>query len=91
MVTGKSSLFLAIVILGYVCGIIHKAIYSRDIVIYLYALNLILVVIDLGLCLYYSNPAKPENSKTKQQRCLAERAIIVADDKIELLYKRERD
>jgi len=53
-VTGKSALFLLIVILGYLCGIIHKILYSRDFVIYLYALNLVLVTIDLVLCLYYS-------------------------------------
>jgi hypothetical protein len=53
-VTGKSALFLLIVILGYICGIVHKILYSRDFVIYLYALNLILVTIDLVLCLYYS-------------------------------------
>lgn len=54
VVTGKSVLFLVIIILGYVCGIIHKILYSRDFVIYLYAVNLVLVTVDLMLCLYYS-------------------------------------
>jgi hypothetical protein len=54
VVTGKSVLFLVIIILGYVCGIIHKILYSPDFVIYLYAVNLVLVTVDLMLCLYYS-------------------------------------
>jgi len=54
VVTGKSVLFLVIIILGYVCGIIHKLLYSPDFVIYLYAVNLVLVTVDLMLCLYYS-------------------------------------
>jgi hypothetical protein len=53
-VSGKSTLFLLIVIAGYLFGIIHKILYSRDLVILLYALNLILVAVDLGLCRYYS-------------------------------------
>jgi len=54
VVTGKSVLFLVIIILGYVCGIIHKILYSPDFVIYLYAVNLVLVTVDLMLCFYYS-------------------------------------
>ena len=54
VVAGKSVLFLVIIILGYVCGIIHKLLYSPDFVIYLYAVNLVLVTVDLMLCLYYS-------------------------------------
>lgn len=54
VVTGKSVLFLVIIVLGYVCGIIHKIIYSPDFVIYLYAANLVLVTVDLLLCLHYS-------------------------------------
>jgi hypothetical protein len=57
-VTGKSILFLIIVILGYACGILHKVMYSMDCIIYLYIANLVLVAIDLGLCIYYSSPAR---------------------------------
>lgn len=53
-VRGKSQLFLMVIIAGYLCGLIHKILYSRDLVIVLYAINLILVAIDLGLCVYYS-------------------------------------
>ena len=34
--TGKSIMFLCIVLIGYIAGIIHKSIYSVDHVIYLY-------------------------------------------------------
>ena len=50
-VTGKSPLFMIIVILGYLSGIIHKYLYSPDAVIYLYALNMVMVAVDLML--YY--------------------------------------
>jgi hypothetical protein len=47
VVAGKSPLFMAIVCLGYLSGIVHKVLYSRDWVITLYALNLVLVAVDL--------------------------------------------
>lgn len=56
-VAGKSRLFLAIIILGYAFGIIHKVLYRPDWVIALYALNLILVAVDLALVIRYRTPA----------------------------------
>jgi hypothetical protein len=50
-VAGKSPLFLGILIAGYVFGCLHKVLYALDWVILLYAMNLILVCVDLGL--YY--------------------------------------
>jgi hypothetical protein len=49
VVAGKSPIFMIIVILGYASGITHKLLYSRDWVIMLYGLNLIMVAIDLVL------------------------------------------
>ena len=49
MVMGKSPLFMSLVILGYIFGIIHKSLYSNDIVIWLYVFNATLVSIDLFL------------------------------------------
>ena len=46
---GKSLLFLIIIALGYISGIIHKLVYSFDIVIYLYILNVLMVSIDIIL------------------------------------------
>ena len=53
VVSGKSPLFMAVICLGYVCGIIHKALYAMDWVILLYALNMMLVAVDLGLYVRY--------------------------------------
>ena len=51
IVQGKSPLFMAILSLGYVCGLTHKILYSQDWITALYALNLIMVLTDLSL--YY--------------------------------------
>jgi len=53
-VKGKSKLFLSLIILGYVFGIIHKVLFSMDIVVWLYVINLLLVGADLSLCIKYS-------------------------------------
>ena len=50
---GKSFLFTFLLFIGYVFGILHKSFYFHDIVIALYALNLILISIDM--CLYVRN------------------------------------
>ncbi|MDL2220022.1 hypothetical protein LJC04_06840 [Ruminococcaceae bacterium OttesenSCG-928-O06] len=50
---GKSLFFLGIIFLGYVCGITHKLLYSRDIVMVLYMLNMVMVGTDIGLFLHY--------------------------------------
>lgn len=52
---GKSPFFLVIIILGYISGIINKLLYSRDLVMYLYILNLAMVSTDLAL--YFRNRA----------------------------------
>ncbi|MFA5104946.1 MAG: hypothetical protein WC527_07220 [Candidatus Margulisiibacteriota bacterium] len=44
---GKSLRFLIIVFIGYVAGIIHKLLYSRDIVTVFYFLNASMVLIDI--------------------------------------------
>jgi len=54
VVTGKSPLFMAIVSLGYLSGILHKAFYSPDWVVVLYVLNMLMVLTDLMLYLRYS-------------------------------------
>lgn len=53
VVIGKSPFFMSLVILGYIFGIVHKLLYSRDIVVFLYVFNALLVATDLTLyCLY---------------------------------------
>ncbi|HYH03609.1 MAG TPA: hypothetical protein VEC37_10930 [Bacillota bacterium] len=46
---GKSGLFLVVVLIGYASGIIHKLLYSFDLVIYMYILNMVMVSADLVL------------------------------------------
>lgn len=53
VVIGKSPLFMSLVILGYIFGIIHKVLYSRDVVIFLYMFNALLVATDLFLYFLY--------------------------------------
>ena len=50
---GRSLMFQAIIFIGYISGIIHKLLYSLDIVLFLYCLNLVMVGIDGTLLLYY--------------------------------------
>lgn len=46
---GKSFTFLTIVLIGYAAGITHKYLHNFDGVTYLYALNALMVMIDMGL------------------------------------------
>ena len=52
-VKGKSSLFLILVFIGYSSGIIHKIVYSLDIVIILYVFNAVMVFLELVLYYMY--------------------------------------
>ncbi|MHB9132761.1 MAG: hypothetical protein ACYDBB_16965 [Armatimonadota bacterium] len=51
--TGRSFVFLWLVLIGYISGVIHKLLFSLDFVIALYALNALLVTTDLLLCYHY--------------------------------------
>ena len=48
-IAGKSLPFLLIILVGYAAGILHKLLFHFDLVIYLYALNAVMVSIDAGL------------------------------------------
>lgn len=50
-VAGKSFFFLIIVLVGYAAGILHKLIFHYDLVIFLYALNAVMVGLDIALYL----------------------------------------
>lgn len=56
---GKSLLFQWAILVGYVCGIIHKLLYSHDLVLYLYILNFAMVLFDTAL--YFRNKKLDEN------------------------------
>ncbi len=46
---GKSLPFLVILLVGYACGIVHKLLNSRDIVLALYLVNSLMVSADIGI------------------------------------------
>ena len=50
-VAGKSLPFLVIVFVGYMAGILHKLLFHYDLVIFLYALNAVMVAFDMFLYL----------------------------------------
>lgn len=50
---GKSILFAMLVIIGYICGGLHKILYKPDFIFWLYMLNGTMVATDLILVLYY--------------------------------------
>ena len=53
-VQGKSPVFSAVIAIGYMSGIIHKVFYNFDWILFLYALNLVMVTTDLVLYFHYS-------------------------------------
>ena len=59
--SGKSILFLLVVLIGYFSGLVHKFFYSYDGVIYLYALNTIMVLTDIMV--YFRNKGFEDASK----------------------------
>jgi len=40
---------------GYISGLVHKALYHPDLIMVLYAVNLVLVAVDLSLYITYSS------------------------------------
>ena len=62
---GKSVFFLYVVVLGYISGILNKLLYSRDMVMYLYFINLMMVSTDIVL--FYRNKKIEENKKVKAE------------------------
>ncbi|MGB5634623.1 MAG: hypothetical protein WBM86_17825 [Waterburya sp.] len=68
VVAGKSPLFMVLLCFGYLCGIIHKLLYSMDWVILLYTLNMVLVAIDLSLYFKYRSSSKLTKYKIRLRR-----------------------
>lgn len=68
VVIGKSPLFMGLVVLGYVFGIIHKLLYSRDIVIFLYVFNALLVSFDLFLYFLYIGRNREQLKESHNQQ-----------------------
>ena len=62
---GKSIMFMLLVELGYVFGIVHKLLYSRDWVIWTYVVLFCIVGIDIGL--YFRN-ARLDRARAVSER-----------------------
>jgi hypothetical protein len=60
---GKSPVFLVVIWLGYVSGIVHKILYSRDLIILVYVFNLVMVGIDIG---FYIVNRRRERAQTAE-------------------------
>jgi hypothetical protein len=67
VVIGKSSIFMIIIILGYVFGIVHKLLNDPDPVTWLYLFNLLVVLFDLILYFIYIKKNRRELFAKKQQ------------------------
>ncbi|MBN2402061.1 MAG: hypothetical protein JXN64_06655 [Spirochaetes bacterium] len=52
-VKGLSTTFYFFLVVGYISGIAHKILYSMDYVIYLYAINAIMVSFQIFLVFHY--------------------------------------
>lgn len=63
---GKSVVFLATILVGYISGVINKLINSPDYVMYLYMLNFLMVATDMVL--YFRNKRLDELAE-KQKFC----------------------
>lgn len=60
-VHGKSLAFSYLILFGYICGILHKLLYSNDFVIWIYYLNAIFLLVDMFLYYKYKNNPVPQN------------------------------
>ncbi|MBQ2991012.1 MAG: hypothetical protein IJD60_06945 [Clostridia bacterium] len=60
---GKSLVFTLAIFIGYIFGITHKVLYSRDIVLFLYIINLLMVGTDLVL--YFINSKRDRENEMK--------------------------
>ncbi len=74
IVLGKSPLFTLLIALGYICGITHKILYSRDYLILLYLFNLAMILTDLYLYMKY-------NPRRRKVVCRFTPADVVLPDK----------
>lgn len=70
VVIGKSPMFMSLIILGYIFGIIHKSLYSNDIVIWLYVFNAVLVSTDLFLYFLYIGQNRRDLIKQDSKKLL---------------------
>lgn len=68
---GKSFVFLWLVIIGYLCGVLHKIFFHMDAVIILYILNALMVFADLMLCYRYQRLVRMRAAEASRDHILS--------------------
>lgn len=70
-VHGKSICFSYLILFGYICGLLHKFLYSLDAVILLYIANMVFLITDMVLWYRYRNNPYIEPETEPSEACKA--------------------
>ena len=68
IVVGKSPFFMMMIIIGYAFGIVNKILYNPDIVTFLWAFNMLLVMVDLFLYFLYIGDNKKQMAAKSENK-----------------------
>ena len=62
-VSGKSRTFYVLILIGYICGMLHKILYNMDIVFWMYVACFLLIAVDFTFVMIYRKKNdKPDES-----------------------------
>ncbi len=75
-VHGKGRYFSLVIMLGYICGITHKLLYSRDVVIWLYIINMAFLLTDMILWYRYRNNPAPVAVQVEDETVINEEVEV---------------
>lgn len=65
-----------LIMLGYICGITHKLLYSRDVVIWLYIINMVFLLTDMILWYRYRNNPAPVTVQVEDETVINEEVEV---------------
>ena len=61
--SGKSRTFYVLILIGYICGMLHKILYNMDIVFWMYVAYFLLIAVDFTFVMIYRKKNdKPDES-----------------------------
>lgn len=69
--SGKSRTFYILVMLGYICGMLHKILYNMDIVFWLYVVCFLLITTDFIFVMIY----RKKNEETNETNKIEEKIV----------------
>ena len=72
----ESIYFSMLIMLGYICGITHKLLYSRDVVIWLYIINMAFLLTDMILWYRYRNNPAPVTVQVEDETVINEEVEV---------------